>query len=131
VHVYVARVSNKFCSYVVFAVSGQSPLQHIVSIERMTPDKTLSSLVNVSGFFPVEFVLRVNHFFCTAVLCAPCNQPMQDDYVESPALFKRAGIYYVTYGSCCCGCKGGGGIVVFTSRSIYGPWTRQVSAAWL
>jgi hypothetical protein len=47
-------------SYVVFAVSGQSPLNHIVSIERMTPDKLQSSLVNVSGFFPVSVTPSVD-----------------------------------------------------------------------
>lgn len=51
---------------------------HIVSIERMSPDLLTSTKVNVSGFFP-------------------------DDFVESPSLFKRKGTYYVTYGSCCCG----------------------------
>ena len=50
-----------------------------------------------------------------------------DDYVESPSLFKRKGVYYVTYGSCCCGCAEGGGIVIFTAPSVHGPWTRQVS----
>ena len=41
--------------------------------------------IQVSGFFP-------------------------DDFVESPSLFKRGGRYYVTYGSCCCGCQEGGTI---------------------
>ena len=73
---------------------------HLVSIERLSPDLLTSSKVNVSGFFP-------------------------DDFVESPSLFKRRGIYYVTYGSRCCGCKEGGGVVIFSSRSIKGPWVRQ------
>lgn len=73
---------------------------HLVSIEKLTPDLLHTTYVNVSGFFP-------------------------DDFVESPALFKRNGFYYVTYGSCCCGCAEGGGIVVFSSKSIKGPWTRQ------
>lgn len=88
--------------YVIFAALSNNPgmTGHLVSIERMTDDYLSSTKVNVSGFFP-------------------------DGYVESPALFKRNGIYYATYGSCCCACRGGGGIVVFTSSSIYGPWTRQ------
>jgi hypothetical protein len=76
---------------------------HIVSIERMTPDLLNSTQVNVSGLFP-------------------------DDFVESPSLFKRKGVYYLTYGSCCCGCSEGGGQVVFTASSVHGPWRRQVHA---
>ena len=55
----------------------------------------------------------------------PCGQ---DDYVESPSLFKRKGVYYLTYGSCCCGCQEGGGQVVFTAKQVAGPWTRQPHA---
>ena len=44
---------------------------HIVSIERLTPNLTHTSYVNVTGFFP-------------------------DDFVESPSLFKRKGWYYLT-----------------------------------
>ena len=73
---------------------------HIVSIERLTPDLTRTTGVNVSDLFP-------------------------DDYVESPALFKQGSTYYVTYGSCCCGCQQGSGIVVFSAPSVLGPWSRQ------
>jgi len=46
--------------------------------------------------------------------CSPCND---------------LGIrYYLTYGSCCCGCAEGGGQVVFSSRAITGPWARQAHA---
>jgi len=89
--------------YVIFSwgsSGGPHGAGHFVSIERMAPDYLSSSGVNVSGFFP-------------------------DDYVESPSLFKRGGVYYATYGSCCCACRGGGGQVVFTAPSIHGPWARQ------
>jgi len=76
---------------------------HFVSIERLSDDLLTTSQQNVSGIFP-------------------------DDYVESPSLFKRKGVYYATYGSCCCGCQEGGGQVVFTAPSIHGPWTRQAHA---
>ena len=102
-------VDDDGTGYVIFATNppGFRPNPgHLVSIERLAPDLLSSSKVNVSGFFG-----------------AP------DFYVESPALFKRKGIYYVTYGSCCCGCNEGGGIVVFTSRSIHGPWVRQAPHA--
>ena len=66
----------------------------------MTPDLLGTTEVNVTGFFP-------------------------DDFVESPSLFKRKGWYYLTYGSCCCGCSEGGGQAVFKARAIEGPWERQ------
>lgn len=88
--------------YVIFAalVTDPGTSGHLVSIERLAPDYLSSTKINVSGFFP-------------------------DGLVESPALFKRNGVYYATYGRCCCACRGGGGIVVFTAPRIDGPWTRQ------
>jgi hypothetical protein len=77
---------------------------HLVSIERMTPDYLHTTRINVTGFFP-------------------------DDFVESPGLFKRKGVYYLTYGSCCCGCDEGGGQVVFSATAIGGPWLRQTPHA--
>jgi beta-xylosidase len=72
---------------------------HHVSIERLTPDFLHTAGENY-GLFP-------------------------DRYVEGAILFKRAGIYYVAYGSCCCFCRGGSGVVVYTTTNISGPWTRQ------
>lgn len=48
-----------------------------------------------------------------------------DHFVESPSLFKRNGLWYATYGTCCCACREGSGVVVFTAKSVSGPWTRQ------
>ena len=31
----------------------------------------------------------------------------------------------VAYGSCCCFCKNGSGIVVYRAPTLHGPWTRQ------
>jgi beta-xylosidase len=73
---------------------------HIVSIEKLTPDLLGSTKINVSLEFP-------------------------DDLVESPSLFKRHGKYYLTYGSCCCGCAAGSGQVVFSAPAVSGPWVRQ------
>lgn len=88
--------------YVIFAALVEEPgtRGHLVSIERMASDYLSSSKVNVSAFFP-------------------------DGLVESPALFKHGGTYFATYGSCCCACRQGGGIVVFSAPSVAGPWTRQ------
>jgi len=44
--------------------------------------------------------------------------------VEGAILFKRNHTYYVSYGSCCCWCRGGSGAVFFSAPSILGPWTR-------
>lgn len=99
-------VDDDGVGYVVFAsqalpsMPGGVGQGHVVSIERLAPDLLSSAHVGVGSFFP-------------------------DDYVESPSLFKRKGRYYVTYGSCCCGCRDGGGIVVFSAPSVSGPWTRQ------
>jgi hypothetical protein len=48
-----------------------------------------------------------------------------DHYVEGGVLFKRNGTYYAGYGSCCCFCRGGSGWVVYSSKSLKGPWVRQ------
>ena len=90
--------------YVAFAASPAGLPDHVVSIERLADDYLSTTRINVTGLFP-------------------------DSYVESPSLWKRSGVYYLTYGSCCCGCAGGGGQVVFTSTSgVAGPWTRQAHA---
>lgn len=89
--------------YVAFAAletGGSLNGGHLVSIERLAPDLLSSSGVNVSGFFPL-------------------------DYVESPALFRRAGRYYLATGSCCCACRGGGGLAIYSAPSMAGPWTLQ------
>ncbi len=89
--------------YVVFAAlstGGALNGGHLISIERLAPDLLSSSKVNVSGLFPI-------------------------DYVESPALFKRNGRYYVASGSCCCACRGGSGLAIYSSDSVLGPWVLQ------
>ena len=89
--------------YVAFAAlstGGALGGGHLVSIERLAPGLLSSSKINVTGFFPL-------------------------DYVESPALFKRADTYYLLTGSCCCACRGGGGLAVYTASSMLGPWALQ------
>eukprot|EP00039_Didymoeca_costata_P016787 m.305677 g.305677 ORF g.305677 m.305677 type:complete len:391 (+) comp16450_c0_seq16:183-1355(+) len=89
--------------YIIFdATAPNHPLKksHIVSIEKLTSDYTNSTKENVTGFFP-------------------------DYFVEAPTLFKRNGIYYATYGTCCCACREGSGLVVFQAKNISGPWIRQ------
>jgi len=71
---------------------------HKVSIEKLTPD-FLGLTGDNFGLFP-------------------------DRYVEGPILFKRNNLYYVSYGSCCCFCRGGSGAIFFVSESITGPWKR-------
>eukprot|EP01084_Bolivina_argentea_P045882 84451_1 len=103
-NVFIDDDLNK-TGYIIFAHGGGAPsinTSHIVSIERLTNNYLSSAKVNVSVFFP-------------------------DNFVECPMLFKRNSIYYVTYGSCCCACRQGSGFVVFQSKSIYGPWIRQTN----
>ena len=89
--------------YVAFSAldrGGAPPGGHLLSIERLAPDLLSSSKVNVSDFFPIS-------------------------YVESPSLFKRAGRYYLLSPSCCCACRGGSGLAVYSAPSILGPWALQ------
>ena len=76
---------------------------HVVAIDRLSPD-----LLSSSG----ERVFLFPDFF-----------------VEGAVLFKRRGLYYVIYGSCCCACRQGSGAVVSTAPTIRGPWTRQTRDA--
>ena len=48
-----------------------------------------------------------------------------DYFVEAPAFFRRAGLYYLLYGHCCCFCLQGSGVIVYTAQHPMGPWTRQ------
>ena len=89
--------------YVAFSAldrGGPPPGGHLLSIERLAPDLLSSSKVNVSDFFPIS-------------------------YVESPSLFKRQGRYYLLSPSCCCACRGGSGLAVYSAPSILGPWALQ------
>lgn len=72
---------------------------HKHSIELLTPNKTAIAGTNY-GLFP-------------------------DRYVEGGVLFKRNGLYYAGYGSCCCFCRPGAGWIVYQSKTITGPWMRQ------
>jgi len=81
-----------------YVIYSSLQADHKVSIEKLTSDYLHTTLQNY-GLFP-------------------------DRYVEGPILFKRNGIYYASYGSCCCFCRAGSGVVVFRSKNIQGPWSR-------
>lgn len=98
-------VDDDGSAYVIFSLtkglnSSSWSQSHTVSIERLAPDLTESSRVNVTGMFP-------------------------DAFVEGATLFKRGDTYYATYGQCCCACRAGSGFVVLTAPSVAGPWMRQ------
>jgi len=81
---------------------------HGMSVERLAPDY-LSSLAasdpsQSSGIFG-------------------------DGGVEAPALFKRAGVYYAVFGSCCCYCGSGSVVSVYTAASALGPYTKRGALA--
>jgi hypothetical protein len=44
-------------------------------------------------------------------------------FVEAPMIFKRYGIYYAVFGSCCCYCRSGSPVTVHTALHPLGPWT--------
>jgi hypothetical protein len=73
---------------------------HMVAIERLTPDLHHSTKVQVGHLFPADFV-------------------------EGVMIFKRKGTYYVIYSSCCCASRYGSGAVVHSAKSIAGPWVQQ------
>lgn len=72
---------------------------HDVSIERLSSDY-LSSTQQSSGFLPPTFC-------------------------EAPAMFKRNGIYYALFDTCCAFCTEGSGARVSTATSPLGPYTFQ------
>ena len=43
-------------------------------------------------------------------------------WVEAPAIFKRNSTYYALFGECCCFCKNGSGVGVYTAPHPLGPW---------
>jgi hypothetical protein len=45
--------------------------------------------------------------------------------VEGPAMFERAGVYYLLAGLGCCACRGGSNVVVYTAPSPLGPFKLQ------
>jgi hypothetical protein len=89
-----------YVAFSALSTGGALKSGHLMSIELLSADLLSSSKQNVTGFFSL-------------------------DYVESPALFKRLGKYYVTGSSCCCACRGGSGLAIYTATSISGPWTLQ------
>jgi len=94
-------VEDDGTAYVIYTSINPGPglSNHRASIEKLTPDYLHTTGENY-GLFP-------------------------EDYIEGAILFKRKGIYYVTYGSCCCFCRGGSGLVAYSSTNITGPWKRQ------
>eukprot|EP01062_Namystynia_karyoxenos_P029787 TRINITY_DN22323_c0_g1_i1.p1 TRINITY_DN22323_c0_g1~~TRINITY_DN22323_c0_g1_i1.p1 ORF type:complete len:366 (+),score=96.21 TRINITY_DN22323_c0_g1_i1:85-1182(+) len=70
---------------------------HTVTVERLTPDYRASTGV-------------------TSGAVSPSGN-------EAPALFERAGWYYLTFGKLCCFCHQGSGVRVFAARSPLGPYS--------
>lgn len=93
-------VDDDGTGYVAYtAVDAKGMHDHIVAIDRLAPDMLTSTGERVA-LFP-------------------------DYFVEGVMLFKRKGVYYVLYGSCCCACRQGSGVVVYMAPAITGPWVQQ------
>ena len=66
----------------------------------------------------------------TKDLLGPMN-PVQVSTVIGPPnnegilMFKREGLYYIMFGTCCCFCGAGTGVEVFTSHTPLGPYTSR------
>jgi len=98
-------VDDDGTAYLIYTTLSHS---HGMSIERLAPDY-LSSLgatdpSQSSGIFG-------------------------DSNVEAPAVFKRGGIYYAVFGSCCCYCGGGSVVSVYSAPSALGPYTKRNALA--
>ena len=87
-----------YVAYVAMGIPGKDG--HVVAIDKLNDDFLGTAKIQVGTFFP-------------------------DSFVEGVMLFKRRGLYYVMYGSCCCACREGSGAVVHTAKHIEGPWVRQ------
>jgi len=55
------------------------------------------------------------------------NTTFPEYFVEAPAFFKRGDTFYALFGHCCCFCYQGSGIMVYTAKSLKGPWRPQCS----
>jgi hypothetical protein len=77
------------------SLSVENPTHHVISVERLTTNYLSSTLQN-SG------IVAGN--------------------VEAPAMFWRAGTYYLLFDNTCAFCKSGSGARVYTSRSPLGPY---------
>ena len=80
--------------------NASSKRSHVVAIELLSPDLRHAAGFQVGPTFP-------------------------DEFVEGVMLFKRQGRYYVIYSSCCCACRAGAGVVVYSATNISGPWSPQ------
>jgi hypothetical protein len=89
-------VDDDGTAYIIYTTLSKG---HSMSIERLSPNYTISTLVS-SGIFGSSFV-------------------------EAPALFKRGSVYYATFGSCCCYCGEGSSVSVYTASSALGPYTKR------
>ncbi len=76
----------------------KNPMHHVISVERLTADYLSSTQVS-SG------IIAGN--------------------VEAPAMFFRAGTYYLLFDNTCAFCKSGSGVRVYTSNSPLGPYGYQ------
>ena len=85
-------------AYVIYTTLSHG---HSISIERLSSDYTTSLGASASsGLFGQTFV-------------------------EAPALLKRNGVYYATFGSCCCYCGSGSPVSVYTATHPLGPYTQR------
>jgi len=72
---------------------------HVNNVQQLTPD--------LLGPLPGGNV--------SAVIGGPNN--------EGVLMFKRAGVYYIGYGQCCCFCAGGSNVELFMAPAPLGPYT--------
>ena len=94
-------VDDDGTGYLIYTSIAQG---HGISIEKLTPDfKATLGASSSSGVFGANLS-------------------------EAPSLFKREGMYYAVFGTCCCYCGSGSEVNVYTSaRGPLGPYTKRTS----
>ncbi|KAL0483063.1 hypothetical protein AKO1_014963 [Acrasis kona] len=94
-------------------------------------DEDGSGYAIISANYKIGIELLTPDYLASTGRQAECNPGAADprffpDYfVEAPVMFKRKNIYYVLFGSCCCFCQQGSGVIVYTAPHPMGPWKRQ------
>ena len=94
-------VDDDGTAYLIYTTPSHN---HGMSIERLAPDY----LTSLGATDPAQ-----------------SSGIFGDDNVEAPAVFKRAGVYYAVFGSCCCYCGSGSVVSVYTAASALGPYTKR------
>jgi len=114
-----------------YVIYSSLDYDHKVSIEKLTPDYLNTTKENY-GFFPDRYVegpILFKRTFSTSVsnsinIHNSINNINNAVDTSSSSEVVSVSLYYASYGSCCCFCRGGSGAVFFIAEKLSGPWKR-------